>query len=239
MKKDKEWLLEEIENLNVYEDEFGGDGVYKSVNLVEIDEVMDLVNQLGEEIQFIEFQETERDTIEFPAGTTIEEAILELKRASNSSGRVVQCDFNGETLTSNMSLDEAFIILTGDTYEEHQKRIVEYEQKRKEEEKKFQEAIPTLISFWKEEGRNVLDEKHWDDWDKVVPTRMHDLYQGMELGNTLSIIKILNNGNADALKKAREELNNQGHSGNSYALVRAMVRYFDDDLGEDFYQFSK
>lgn len=238
MKKDKEWLLEEIENLNVYEDEFGRDGVYKSVNLVEIDEVMDLINQLGEEIQYIEFKEVEEDTIEFPSGTTIEGAILELMRVSNSSGRVVRCDFNGKTLTSTMSLDEAYIILTGDTYEEYQDKIVEYRQRQKKEEE-FQESIPMLISFWKEEGKRVLDKKHWDDWDKVVPARINDLYHGMELGHTLSIIKILNNGNADALKKAREELNNQGHSGTSYALVRAMIRYFDDDLGEDFYQFSK
>jgi len=138
-----------------------------------------------------------------------------------------------------MSLDEAYIILTGDTYEKHQEKIVEYEQKRKEEEREFQEAIPMLISFWKEEGRSVLDEKYWDDWDKVVPSRMYDLYRGMELGNTLSIIKILNNGSTSAMKEAREELNNQGHSGNSHALVRDMVRYFDDDLGGDFYQFSK
>lgn len=52
----------------------------------------------------------------------------------------------------------------------------------------------------------------------------------MELGKCLDIVKILQTGN---FEKAKETMNNQGHSGMSWGLMKAMIREF-SDVGEDF-----
>ena len=67
-------------------------------------------------------------------------------------------------------------------------------------------------------------------WDECVPIRLNDLYEGMELGSCLDIVKTINE---KSFKDAIEVMRNQGHSGFSWGLVRAMVKVF-SDKGEEF-----
>ncbi len=85
-------------------------------------------------------------------------------------------------------------------------------------------------------GREVLTEDKWAYWDQIVPVRLDDLYHGMELGNCLDIVSVLNsNGTLD---EAKTIIENQGHSGMSFGLVCAMVREF-CERGQEFVEYVK
>ena len=83
---------------------------------------------------------------------------------------------------------------------------------------------------WIEEGHKVLSEDKWSLWDEIVPIRLSDLYEGMELGQCLDIVKVLKTGD---FTKAKETMENQGHSGMSWGLMKAMIKEF-SDVGEEF-----
>ena len=95
---------------------------------------------------------------------------------------------------------------------------------------------PELTKEWITKGHEILDEKYWKKWDECVPVRLDDLYKGMELGDCLDIVKALNDG-CD-LDKAKTMIHNQGHSGMSFGLVRAMVQTF-CDRGNEFADYVK
>lgn len=110
------------------------------------------------------------------------------------------------------------------------------EERRKErenyvrKEREFQEKIPELTKEWIKKGHKILSEDKWELWDKCVPIRLGDLYHGMELGQCLDIVEILKTGDYE---KAKQTMENQGHSGLSWGLMKSMVRSF-SDVGEDF-----
>ena len=68
-------------------------------------------------------------------------------------------------------------------------------------------------------------------WEEVVPIRLDDLYEGMELVALKEIAEAYNGG------KSREEIKeifkNQGHSYLSHGLMCALVyNFIDKELGE-------
>jgi hypothetical protein len=81
-------------------------------------------------------------------------------------------------------------------------------------------------------GREVLEEKYWELWDKITPIRLNDLYEGMELQCTLDIIKEFPN-----FEKASIVLEKQDHSGMSHSLVASMVKEL-SSLGEAFIRYE-
>jgi len=140
--------------------------------------------------------------------------------------------WNGHMLYSDIDdLSSAYVKITGKTkveFDEHSRKIqADYV----ERERKHNEAIPELTKEWIEKGNAILDEKYHELWAKCVPIRLSDLYQGMELGNCLDIVKELNSN--CALNAAKKIINNQGHSGMSHSLVCSMVKSF-CDRGEEF-----
>lgn len=171
--------------------------------------------------------------IEFMAGENIESAIKELK----SHKDLVCGSFNGQILYSDVDdVDSAYKKIVGKTKaecdEDKRKRHEEYEA----ENKRHEEAIPRLTEEWIEKGKNILDEKHLELWNKIVPIRLGDLYKGMELGACLDIVKELNAGcELDVAKKIIEE---QGHSGMSFGLVCSMIKTF-CDRGEEFVKYTR
>jgi hypothetical protein len=89
---------------------------------------------------------------------------------------------------------------------------------------------------WIEIGKAILDEKYHELWTKCVPIRLSDLYEGMELGATLDIVKELNSG--CELDKAKEIIEGQSHSGMSFGLVCSMVKAF-CDRGNEFVKYVR
>jgi len=170
--------------------------------------------------------------IRFRAGESIVSAMKELK----SHKDLVCGSFNRHMLYSDESIDSAYKKITGKSmaeYEEDQRKWLE-DLRREEEEHKA--AIPELTKEWIEKGNNVLDEKYHELWAELVPVRLKCLYRGMELGSSLEIIELLNNG--CKLNVAKKTMEGQGHSGMSFSLVSLMIRDL-CDRGQKFFNYVK
>lgn len=126
--------------------------------------------------------------IELLVGNTIEDAVNELLDY-REKGELACCDFNGHTLYSDtVTMDDAYKEIIGKTKYEFDKAQQEMRDNFKRQDKEHKEQIPLLTKVWMEKGREILTEDKWELWDKIVPIRLNDLYQGMELG--LSLIHI-------------------------------------------------
>lgn len=150
------------------------------------------------------------------------------------------CNFNGKFIIvgkeENISEDDIYKFICGKTKEEKEladKRWIEEHHKKEEE---WKNKVPTLVDGYIEKGHKLLNQKYWNIWDKCVPIRLSDLYHGMELDCVLELIKLeKENASFDEIKKA---LDNQGHSGMSYSLVRVMYREL-SDKGKEYFNWSK
>lgn len=176
------------------------------------------------------------EKIEFFAGNTVEQAVNELL-SYKEEGKLVCGEFNGVTLDSDtVTMDSAYKKITGKTKAEFDKSQQEWKENYNRKMKEHKDKIPELAKVWMEKGREILSENRWEHWDKIVPIRLNDLYQGMELGASLDIVRILNsNGTFD---EAKEKIESQNHSGMSFELVCAMVKEF-SDRGNEFVEYVK
>jgi len=172
--------------------------------------------------------------IQFTLGGSIESAVVELNSYKNA-GELVFGIFNGQKLYSDIDdLDSAYKKITGMSFDEFSQKQKNNHDKYEEERRKHKENIPNLIAEWNEKGTNILDSKYHELWLKIVPVRLDDLYEGMELKASLDIIEPLNKGCEFELVK--EILENQGHSGMSYSLVCSMIKFL-CDRGYDFVSY--
>ena len=110
---------------------------------------------------------------------------------------------------------------------------VKYESKR-EKEKQIN-SIPEKSRIWMKKGREVLDKSKWELWDRIVPIRLNDLYQGMELKCCLDIVEILNKG---TFEDAKKELETQKHTEMSFELICSMIKDF-SPKGEEFIDYLR
>lgn len=173
--------------------------------------------------------------IDFDIGATIDECVEELL-TYKKLGKSVFGSFNGHTLYSDtVTLDSAYKQITGQTKQEVEDNRKKLQEKHIKDAKERAKQLPSLTKFWMEQGREVLEEDKWESWDSIVPIRLHDLYHGLELGQCLDIIKILNNG---TFEEAKTAIYNQGHSGISFSLICSMIRTF-SSKGEDFVNYIK
>lgn len=178
----------------------------------------------------------EHRKIEFGAGDSIERAMQDLARFKER-GELVYGEFNGQKLYSDIDdVDSAYKKITGKTKADFDAEQKAENDRYKEEQRKHKEAIPELTKEWIEKGNAILDEKYHETWAKCVPIRLDDLYQGMELGATLDIVKELNAG--CELQKAKTIIEAQGHSGMSFGLVCSMVKSF-CDRGQEFVSYAR
>lgn len=174
--------------------------------------------------------------IEFFAGNTVEQAVNELF-GYREKGQLVCGKFNGVTLyLDTVTMDSAYKEITGKTKSEFDKERQEWRENYKRKEQEHKDRIPELSKVWMEKGRDILTEDKWELWDEIVPIRLRDLYHGMELGNCLDIVKILNNNGT--LDEAKEIIEIQCHSGMSFELVCAMVKEF-CDRGNEFVSYVR
>ena len=181
----------------------------------------------------------EYQEIYIPCGESFDCAIQKLY-AQKDLDRKVCIHFNGIWLYSSKTIDENYKIYTGMTRDESiaesERLRAEYREQAKREEQEFKAQIPQLIEENIRKGHEILDEKYWNEWDEVVPIRLNDLYRGMELGATLELVKLLNEG--EEFEKVNEVFKAQGHSGMSYSLMKSMVSTF-CDRGKEFFEWEK
>lgn len=167
-----------------------------------------------------------------PTGQTLENAYNEMKRLAEETNKRVEAEFNTYSINSDMSIDDVFLLITDKTYIQwlYYRQKQREEEKRKEEE--FQNKLPELIEKYKQEARGLVIDSQLDYWDKIVPIRLNDLYQGMELGETLKYCKMMRDESMpleDRLVKARQDFINSGHSGMSRSLMLKMIYTFVPD----------
>ena len=174
--------------------------------------------------------------IEFFAGNTIDTAMNDLMEYRKQG--VLACgDFNGKTLYSDKDdLNSAYLKITGKSKPEYDEDRRKEQEEYKRQQQEHKTKIPELTQEWIMKGNQILDKKYHEKWASVVPIRLNDLYQGFELKACLDIINILNNDGT--LENAKKEIENQGHSGMSFGLVRSMVHAF-CDRGLEFAEFIK
>ena len=171
--------------------------------------------------------------IEFGLGWSLERAVKELIEYA-VKGEFVYGEFNGHVLYSDtVSMDSAYLEVVGRTYREHKDSQRKWREEYDRREREHKENIPQLEKEWIAKGHDALSEDKWELWDKCVPIRLNDLYKGIELGQCLDVIEKLKENN---FQEAKEVMENQGHSGMSWALMKSMLMTFADN-GEEFVSF--
>lgn len=170
--------------------------------------------------------------IDFYPGMKLDEAHKLLKKEAVESLEPCYGVFNGKNIYSTDTLDEVYQKVTGESKFENEERLrkerEEYERKKAQHEA----AIPELTKKYREAARGVILEAQYDLWDKIVPVRLRDLYEGMELDCTLDLCRIMRDDTLSygaRLRKAYKEFMGQGHSGMSASLVSSMLRKFCPD----------
>ena len=164
--------------------------------------------------------------IEFDCGLSLKDSVKLLHSKAEATGRKYFGEFNGHKLTSDMTVDEAYIKCTGKTFKEFKDKKEKMRQDLIRREEEHKKKIPELTKYWIKEGHKVLSQDKWDEWDRCVPIRLGDLYEGMELGQCLDIIKTVKD---NSIVAGIEVMKNQGHSGMSWGLMKSMIYTFCDD----------
>lgn len=167
--------------------------------------------------------------VEFCSGITIKEAVEGLKERAKD-GNTYCGKFNAWTFTSDMSVDDAYMMAIGKTYSQRQKEQEEWKKEYDRHKEEHKAKIPELTKEWIKEGHKVLSEDKWQMWDECVPIRLSDLYEGTELGQCLNIIKTVKE---KSIVDGIEVMKNQGHSGMSWSLMKSMIKAF-CDCGDEF-----
>lgn len=168
--------------------------------------------------------------VDFNCGMTIEEAVKYLRQLSYETSKDYCGTFNGNILSSDMTVDEAYVECIGKTFKEFKDEQEKMRQDLIRIEEDHKKKIPELTKYWIKEGHKVLSQDKWNEWDRCVPIRLGDLYEGMELGQCLDIIKTVKD---NSIVAGIEVMKNQGHSGMSWVLMKSMIKTFCDD-GEEF-----
>ena len=173
--------------------------------------------------------------VEFYPGQDIKDAWKMLMKESMETGEVCYGTFNGEEIRSTDSLDDAYKKVTGKTKAEFDKEMQDWRDDYDRQKEEHKARIPELAKEYSERARGLILEDQYEYWDKILPIRLGDLYEGMELGATLDLCEIMRDESLsydDRLRKAYDKFQDQGHSGMSAGLVASMLRVFCPD-GED------
>lgn len=148
--------------------------------------------------------------------------------------------FNGEKILSTDTIDEAYIKVLGVSKSEFDNQVREENEEHERRERNFKAAIPYLTDKYRDKARGIIAEDHFDEWDRIVPIRLEDLYHGMELDCWLELISELNNAEADnkigCFETCRDLFYKQGHSGMSASLVFSGLKHF-HPLGEELVKY--
>ncbi len=151
--------------------------------------------------------------------------------------KVTSGSFNDHTITSQMTLDECYRIITGKSKAEFDEASRKWVEEYKRQEREIQQRIPSMVEEYKEKAKGLIKEGEWEYFCKILPIRCGDLYHGLEIQSMLDIIRVLLNNKDDmavALDEAHKVFDNQNHSGMSAGLVMRLVQRFSPVFGNEF-----
>jgi hypothetical protein len=133
-------------------------------------------------------------------------------------------------------MDSAYLEITEKNKKDFDKAQEEWREKIRIESELAEKAAKDNIPNWIERGHKAFTEDKWEEWDKIVPIRAEDLYHGMELDCVLKLISLANQKES-TFEDFEKEFYDQGHSGLSYSLTKALFKEF-SDKGKEFYEWS-
>lgn len=160
--------------------------------------------------------------------------VVEFLLSAKEKGNLICVEFNGVMLYSDtVTMDNAYIVVTGMTKKESDDAFNKFIEDSEKEKLEYQRRVPELIEKWVKEGKKVLTEDKWKEWEETVPIRLNDLYRGMELKYCLDLVKKLNEG---TFEESKIMIESQNHSGLSYSLICSMIKEF-SPKGKDFVEY--
>lgn len=169
-------------------------------------------------------------------GATLEEVARALIQF-RVNGEDVCCDFNGTVMrSSDVTFDSAYLAVTGMTYTEFQENEKRRIEKWKQEEEEYKKSIPNLRKRYLVDSLYLISPEQIDEWIKVVDARLSDLYKGFDIASAIEIMKALDGG--DSIGNVKNIIDNQGHSGMSYGVVRLIVKQF-SPRGQEFWDATQ
>lgn len=199
------------------------------------DEVEELISSSKEYIDKVhEQQKAVAEPIEFH-GSTLEECVNSLLKFKKR-GESVVVNFNGHQLYScDITMDSAFQEVTGKTKDEFNRAQQEYMENLKKEQAEKRAAAIEKIPYWMEKGSDLIYPERMEDWKKYVEASAREgMYHGMDIDATIELMEMLENG---SLEDAKKLINEQGHSGWSYGIVRRNIFEF-SSKGPEFWEYT-
>ena len=170
--------------------------------------------------------------VEIWGALNLDDALKKVKAEAEKYGCVCWAEFNMEKIYSTDSVDDAYIKVCGCTKAERDAKEKQWHEEYERKEQEHKDNIPALTEKYRQEARGLVIEEELEFWDKCVPIRLNDLYRGMELGCTLSIIRVMKDESIsldERLVKAHRVFYSQGHSGMSASLMFSMLYKFCPD----------
>lgn len=170
--------------------------------------------------------------VEIWGALNLDDALKMVKAEAEKFGCVCWAEFNMEKIYSTDSVDDAYLKVCGCTKAERDAKDKQWHEEYERKEQEHKDNIPALTEKYCQEARGLVIEEELEFWDKCVPIRLNDLYQGMELGCTLDLIRIMRDESLywiERLDKARDMFYHQGHSGMSASLMFSMLCKFCPD----------
>ena len=171
--------------------------------------------------------------IEVSPGDDLESIVYTLL-AAKARGESVYCEFSGHKLYSDtVSMDSAFMEVTGRTKADFDKAQEEMYKNYKREQKEAEERLKANIETWIEKGQALIFPERYDKWEKCVVACASNLYHGLELDGVLEIMTALENG--ASIEEARQMLYKQRYSGEAVSTIRNILFEF-SKKGPEFWE---
>ena len=164
--------------------------------------------------------------VELSVGTTYKEAYDYLQSLKDVNGLLYYANFNGNRITSDMTLDEVSKTITGKTYEENELEKKDnsrlWELKRAEWVLKRVRNISDLI----EESEDIITKEKSEEWKTIINNNAKDEYGFFILKESLGLLKMIKENKTN--QEIKEEFLSQDHSGFSASVVLSILEEFSD-----------
>ena len=145
----------------------------------------------------------------------------------------ISCYNDIKLYSCDVTIDSAYVELTGQTKAEFDKSIEETDKKIKAEQEQKKAELIAKIPSYIEEGKKIIYPERLEDWTKEIKSSIEGIYQGAPLIEALDLMKQLDKG--ESLEKVKETLDNKNVGGNAYEIVIRIVLNF-SKRGPEFYE---
>ena len=164
---------------------------------------------------------------------TIDNAVKRLLEY-RKMGESVFVNFNGCKLYScDVTMDSAYMEITGQTKAEYDKQIEEMRKKYAEREARKKAEAQAKIPSWIERGKALVYPERIEEWKECVQDGVRDSYRGTDLDQALVLMEKLESG--ASMEEVKEMFDKQRNFGPFEEKVRSRILHF-SKRGPEFYE---